>query len=264
MKKYLFFIGVFSLFFLNSCLVSKKTVYLEDFKVDSAYQIAPMPALRIQKSDRLTIQVSSKSPELAVPFNRENGAYSVTEKGLVDVQNPVVVRSRGYLVDQDGNIEFPILGSIHLEGKTIVEVQEFIKQSLIEKKLINDPILTVELVNLRIMMMGETNTGILDVPEGKITLLEAINRSGGMSNNAKLDDVAVIREEHGIRKVYVNDLKSVDVYNSPTYYLQQNDVVLIKQKSAVMTPREQMTWRYIGMGTGLLTLILSMVAIFKN
>lgn len=249
-------------FCLHACLIPKKVVYVNDMVIDSAYLAQPAPPLRVQPSDRLSIQVSSKNPELAAPFNMSLGGYLVDEQGNVDMRTSSVTNN--YLVGNDGTIEFPVLGTIHVEGKTIDAIRRDIENRLISQSLINDPLVKVDLLNLKITMMGEVaGVGVINVPEGKITLLEAINNAGGLSSNALPDEVLVIREEEGIRKMYVNNIEETEIFNSPTYYLQQNDIVYVKPRAAVRTPREEQTWRYITMSTSLLSMVFTVIALFS-
>ncbi|MBB6130782.1 polysaccharide biosynthesis/export family protein [Mucilaginibacter lappiensis] len=263
MKKYFLFIGALGMLLLNSCLVSKKVVYLNDMKIDSAYKTVLAPPIRIQKNDRLSILISSKNPELAAPFNPDGGVYNLSEKGTVAAASSF--SEKGYLVDQLGNIEFPVLGTLNIEGMTLDGLKDLIRDKLINQKLVNSPIVKIELLNLKVMMMGEVNAvGVLSVPDSKITLLEAINRSGGLTRNATLEEISVIREENGVRKMYVNNIQKADIFNSPTYYLQQNDIVYVKPKSAVLSTREESTWRYIGLSTGMIGLVVGIIAISKR
>lgn len=262
---YLCFFGVLIITLLNSCLVSKKVIYLEDMVLGESYNMTPIPEIKIQKFDRISVTVGSKTPELAAPFNESNGLYSVNEKGdLLNVGSGNTT-NKGYLVDNQGNIEFPILGSLYVENLTVKEIKELIQNRLRDEKLINSASVKVELINLKIMMMGEVaGIGIIDVPDGNINLLEAITRVGGLTNNALVNEIAVIREENGVRKIYYNDIQKVDLFNSPTFHLKQNDIVYVKPKSAVTTPREDMSWRYISMTTGLVTLAFTIFALFQK
>jgi len=250
MKKILFFIGVIALLGLNSCLVSRKIVYLNDLEPDKAYKVTPIPPIRIQKNDRISIQVSAKNLELAAPFNNQGGVYSVSEMGNIGT----TLTDRGYLVDQQGNIEFPILGTINVEGMSLDGVRDFLKDQLEKKNLLSSPVIKIELLNLKVLVMGEAGNNIINAPDGRITLLEAITQSGGLSSNAATDRISVIREENGIRKIYYNDIESKSIFDSPTYYLQQNDIVYIEPKAAVARGDESRTWRIMGMVLSVLTL----------
>jgi len=263
MKKNLLFLVVLSVILFNSCFVSKKVVYFDDMKVDSVYQAMRAPVIKIQKSDRISIQVSAKRPELALPFNQAGSIYNIDEKGVLGASNAASVE-RGYLVDQSGNIDFPILGLLKVEGMTLEEVKEMLQLNLTQQNFIDAPIVRVELMNLKVMVMGEVAAvGVLDVQDAKITLLEAITRSGGLTVNATADDILVIREEQGVRKLYSNNIKEEKFFMSPSYYLQQNDIVYVKPKSAVSTPREDMSWRYVSMFTGFATMLISLFVLLR-
>ena len=265
MKIKFIFLAILSLFLLNSCLVSRKVTYFNNMNVDSLYKVSEIPTISIQKYDRLNILITSNPPELAALFNQDNASYSVNEKGQVNASTVQPSTTKGFLVDKEGNIEFPILGTIHVEGLTLEEVKSVLKGKLINEKYISNPSVKVELVNLKVMMMGEVGSvGILNIPDGNINLLEAIVRSGGLTNNATPNEITVIREENGNRKMYMNNIEDVNIFNSPTFHLKQNDIVYVRPKSATITPREDLSWRYFGMATGIITLGFTILALFKN
>lgn len=261
MNKITLLTWLLGLVLLNGCIVPKKVVYVKDMMPDTAYMAMEMLPLRLQKNDRIQIVVSASAPELAAPFNGGVGSYRVENDGSVST---VVDRTNGgYIIDYNGNIDFPILGTLHVDGLTVDEVRELIRSSLISKEYITNPTVKVELLNLKITVMGATGNQVLDVPEARITLLEAITQSGGLSNVANPQAVLVIREENGVRKKYVNDIESKSIFDSPTYYLQQNDIVYVEPKTAVMTPREQQTRQYISFSVSILSLALTLYALLK-
>jgi len=266
MKNTVILLFTLCLFSFQSCIVPKKVVYLKDMEPNKVYNTALVPPLRVQKNDRLSIQVTSKNPELAVPFNPDGGVYNVSAQG--SVSNVPLTGSninKGYLVDQEGNIEFPVLGTLNVEGLTLDGVRDMMRDRLVNEQLISDAVIKIELMNLKITMMGAVaGVGVLDVPDSRITLIEAITRSGGLTANAKTSKVAVIREEAGGRKMYMNDIEKMDIFNSPTYYLQQNDIVYVEPRSAEMTPRETLTLTYIGLVTGFATMILGLLNLTRN
>lgn len=254
-----------TVFTLSSCVVSKKVTYLENMIPGTDYPVLEVPTLKIQKYDRLSIIISSKTPELAAPFNPDGGIYNVGDKGEISTSTTGAPTEKGYLVDRNGNIDFPVLGIIKAEGKSTEELKNYIKDRLVNENLINAPLVRIELLNLKIMMMGEVKgVGILTVPDGQITILEAITRSGGLTTNALTKEITVIREENGNMKMYTSDIEDVNLFQTPTYHLKQNDIVFVKPISAVPTPREDLTWRYIGFATGLLTLGVSLLALFNK
>lgn len=264
MKKRNLWIFFFGINMLTSCMVSKKVVYVNDMNPDSAYNILEVPVLKLQRSDRLNIKISAKNPELAAPFNAIGGSYTVGEKGGGFGSSSNNTDNQSYLIDQQGNIAFPILGSLHLVGLSMEEVRDLLGKRLVDGGFINDPIVKVEILNLKVNVIGEVNrVGIIEVPDAKINLLEAISKAGGMTRNAASDRVAVIREENGVRRKFLNNIESQAVFESPTYYLQQNDIVYVEPKVAQSTPKEDRTWQFTSMAMGALTVILTALNLLK-
>jgi len=264
MNKITLLMWLLGLVLLNGCIVSKKVVYVQDMHPDTAYRSLEMPPLRLQKNDRIQIAVSASTPELAAPFNGGVGNYRVGDDGNVAT---VVDRSNstsGYIIDQDGNIDFPILGKIRVEGLTLEAVREVVRSSLIAKEYINNPTVKVDLLNLKVTVMGAvTRQEVLNVPEGRITLLEAISQTGGLSNIANPQAVVVIREQDGVRRKIVHDIESTAIFNSPAYYLQQNDIVYVEPKMAEATPRDQRNRQFWSMAVGITGLVLSTLILLK-
>jgi polysaccharide export outer membrane protein len=227
---------------------------------DVLYLFASKPELQIGQEDRLRILISSRTPELAAPFNMGIGGYQVGADGEVrTVQNPIIQETE-YVVDRRGDIEFPVLGTLHVEGLTRQELSSRIKDLLRKEGLLNDAIVTIDLLNLKITMMGEVgNIGVLSVPDNRITLLEAITRSGGLTANASMDRVAVIREDKDGRRMIMNDLRTVEVFNSPGFYLQQNDIVYVKPKAGKPSEKENRAWQIFSTVFGLCSSVISLL-----
>lgn len=264
MKKVKLWIFLLGIGLLNSCMVSKKVVYVTDMRPDSAYNMLELPVIKLQHNDRLSIKVSAKSPELAVPFNAMGGNYANAEKA--GLSNTLGNNSDGqsYLIDQQGTIAFPILGNLSLKGLSLEEVRDLLCKQLKDGGFINDPIVKVELLNLKVNVMGEVNrVGIIEVPDTKINLLEAISMAGGLTRNAASDRVTVIREEDGVRTKVLNNIESQAIFDSPTYYLQQNDIVYVEPRVAENTPREDRNWRFSTMAMGLVTIVLTALNLLK-
>lgn len=187
--------------------------------------------------------------------------YALEQNG--SVSNPGVVE-RGYLVDQQGNIDFPILGTLNIEGMTLDGLRDFIVSRLVDNKLLNSPVVKVELQNLRVVILGQTRNVVVNAPDGRMTILEAIARGQGLGINAAPDRITVIREENGYRRAYYNNIESKEIFNSPTYYLQQNDVIYIEPQASETRGDEARTWRIMTMITGLLSLGLTSWALLTK
>lgn len=210
-----------------ACNTSKKILYLQDVSVNQTDTITNNNAIiRIQPNDMISIVVSSKDAELAVLFNLTRIAYSsgVTELGSAN-NNQI----SGYVVDDDGNIDFPVLGSIHVKGLTRRELSVLIKEKLINDNLLKDPVVSVDFLNLSVSVLGEVKSpGKFLLNKDQVSLMEVLSMAGDLTIFGKRDNVLVIREKDGKRTIYSVDLKSADVFSSPAYYLQQNDVVYVQ------------------------------------
>ncbi|UIR55992.1 polysaccharide biosynthesis/export family protein [Sphingobacterium sp. SRCM116780] len=254
-----------SIVLISSCKTTK-TILVKDMEADVAYQVKDIKPLEIQKGDRLSISISSKNPELAIPFNEGIGSYQVNNQGAIESAgtNATSTIGRGYLVSQSGRIDFPILGELQVMGMTLEDMKSYIQNQLIDKKYISDPIVKVELLNLKINVMGEVaSVGTLDVPDGQMNLLEALSKAGGITRNAAADKVVVIREENGQRKMIVNNIESKEIFDSPVYHLKQNDIVYVTPKAAQLDSKQDLTFRYVSLGMGFVSVLLSVFTLIK-
>lgn len=215
---------------MASCGSSRKFVYLNDMVPGESYPINVESGTVVHVNDRLDIKVSCKNLELAVPFNTQTGAYQVSTDGSVKTAG-VDLAEKGYRVDADGNIVFPILGKINVEGKSIKEVSELIESMIEEGNYIKDPEVSIEFLNFKYTVLGAVNgKGTYTVDGDRITILEAIAKAGDVTKAARLDRIAVIRMVDGKQQIFYNDLRTADIFMSPTYYLQQNDIVYVEPK----------------------------------
>ena len=206
---------IFTLITLFSCGGSKNVINFQGVNDGSIPSDTPFPESLIQKNDILSISVSSLNPEASQVFNTANGAATGA---------PV-----GYLVNSEGYIQFPILGTVRAEGLTKGQLKDTIANDLIEKKLLLDPIVTIRFINFRVTILGEVNhPTVVTVPNEKISLLEAIGLAGDMTIYAKRQNVMIIREEKDQKIIKRINLNSDELFTSPYYYLQSNDIVYVE------------------------------------
>ena len=205
----------------TACSTPAKISYLRDLEYNIPYESITAPELRLKVDDRISIQVFSINAELAAPFNTGAGlSNGVGESPLAST----------YGVDARGDIEFPVLGTIHVEGMTLNEVQKMIADAIRNRGYIKDPVVKAELTNFTVTVLGETGQSVLAVPGQRINILELIARSGGVTEYSKLPDVMVVRSNGDERTAYTIDLQSKDLYLSPVFYLEQNDLVYVKPR----------------------------------
>lgn len=216
---------------LASCTTPAKLAYLRDMQYDTPYLAKQAPELRLQVDDKLSIQVFSTDAELAAPFNVGNGLVGESGQTLSSATN--------YTVDKHGDIQFPVLGTMHVQGKTLNEVKEWVSSEIVRLGYIREPIVNVEMENFSITVLGETGQTVMPVEGNSINILQVIARSGGTTEYSKIPDVMVIRTEEGVRMAYSINLQSKDLFDSPVFYLRQNDIVYVKPRG--FRPSNSMT-----------------------
>ena len=227
MRKYVTCLLVCVAVFFTACTSTKKILYLQDVVPLKQQEIEQKYEVIIHSDDLLAIMVNSRDPELALPFNMPMVTYQLGSNSTGQQ------RVLGYLVDTNGDIDFPILGKIHVEGLTRMQLTELVKNKLIEEDLIKDPIVTVQFLNFKVSVMGEVSRpGSFTISGDRITLLEALSMAGDLTIYGRRDRVAVIRENNGKRTILFHDLRSAEIFNSPCYYLQQNDIVYVEANKA--------------------------------
>lgn len=223
-----------------SCVNTKKAIYFRDQTDGAIKASASVPQTIIQSNDILGIQVSSLSQDASSAFNVVNSqdvAAATTASGTRQ-------EAGGYLVSKEGDITFPILGNLHVAGLTKDQVTDTLTHMLNDRKLLVNPIVSVRMLNFKVTVLGEVeHATVIPVPSEKISLLEALGMAGDMTINGRRDNVLVIREEPGRKVVKRLDLNSTDLFTSPYYYLQNNDIVYVEpNKAKIRSGANQAVW----------------------
>ena len=216
---------------LSSCATPKEVVYFQDLQqTDGTLAAVQAKEIRVRPDDKISIIVNSRDPQLTDLFNlpyvsRQLGQTLRSVTSTYGQSQGV----SGYTVDSDGNIDFPVLGKIHVEGMTREEIGRCIKDELIGQDLVKDPMVTVEFMNLTVSVMGEVaKPGRYAIERDRITILDALSMAGDLTIYGRRDAVMVQRMEGDTLQVYeLNLVSGQDVYNSPAFYLQQNDLVYV-------------------------------------
>ena len=203
----------------------KKINYLQDVNDETSMSMVINKGIIIQPQDQLSIIVNSRDPKMATPFNLSVSThYSGSELGASSSST----RITGYIVDNAGNINFPSLGTVHVSGLNRWELQDLIKDMLSDSGLLRDAVVTVEFLNFKVSVLGEvTAPGTYSVTGDKITIFQALALARDLTSYGQRDNVRVIREQNGKRQIYVLNLTDSEIFSSPAYYLQQNDVVYV-------------------------------------
>lgn len=240
---------------LASCRSTEEIAYVADATRDSAIAVSGQFSKGIQSNDLLSIYVESETPEATLQFNQETNKIATSSSGAV--LNPGTTGGvTGYLVNADGDITFPVLGKIHVAGLTHNELASTIEQRLVSEGHIKDPVVTVKLMNFKVSVLGEVaKPGQLVVDGERLTIFEALSMVGDLTIYGQRYNVTVIREENGMRTIGNLDLSSKEVFNSPYYYLHQNDVVYVEpnMKKKKTADRDPIVMTYISSGLSVIT-----------
>ena len=246
-------IALCSLMALTSCVTPQDVNYLQDMRQNSQIELENRFEAVISPYDELTIYVGCFKEELAKPFN-------MTTLSGNGQQAPAT-----YLVDVNGDIQFPILGDLHVAGKTRLELQDTIALCLQNDGYIDDPFVQVRFANFKIFFLGPDGGKSITIPNERCTFLEALALSGDMSLYTRRDKIAVMRQINGKVMVRYLDPRSSDVFNDPFFMLQQNDFIITRfEKSSIMQSDVQRWVPLISMGVSVISLITSLAILLTR
>lgn len=209
---------------LASCGTQKKSVlYLQDAVADLPENITNQYELKIKPSDILGITVNSRYVELAEPFNLAMTSYQGVGTGRAGGS-----QIQGQVVDDEGYISMPVLGKIKAAGLTRTELAANIEQKLISEGHIKDAVVNIQFLNFKINVLGEVRSpGEYTISSDRVTLFDALSMAGDITDAGLKDRITVIREENGQRTIAYLDATTKNIFDSPYYYLQQNDIIIV-------------------------------------
>lgn len=213
----------------TSCTSNKSLLYMQGKDFTQEQATVNLNEIKVQPQDRVSIVVTCKEPELAQQFNLVQAESRLGQKATSQSQG----RITSYTIDAEGNIDFPKVGKIHIAGLTRQQISEKIADILKKGHWVNDPIVTVEFANLHFTVLGSiASPGVYSIDYDNVTLLEGLAQAGDLQTVGERD-ILVIREENGIRKKYNVNLKDDNLFESPVYNLQQNDVIYVRPNNTV-------------------------------
>ncbi len=246
---------------LSSCVQHKELINFEGVEFPSTPEdIANDMTIRIKPDDVLYIKVHSYDQEAAEPFNLQQG---VGNQGGMNMNNQNMQGMQifqGYLVDEAGFIDMPVLGRIQVRDKSLAEAKSTIVDLL--KTYINDPVVNIRFLNFRVTLLGEVNMpGTYNVPNNRVSVFDALGLANDLSIYANRGSVLVIREENGQRSYARLDLQSKDIFSSPYFYLEQNDVIYVEPLRARIATVADPAGRIISYSAGVLSLVTLIIAL---
>ncbi len=225
--------------FGTSCVSTQKATYFNNAQDTTFMPKAEEVEVPIQKNDILSVTISSANAEASAVFNTNNN-YSVT----TTTSTGNVASGAGYLVNSDGFIQLPILGNIKAAGITRKQLKNDITTTILDKKLLLEPVVNIRYLNFEVTVIGEVeHPTVITVPNEKISLVKALGLAGDITIYGKKDNVLLIRESEGKRKIKRINLNSRNFLTSSYYYLQPNDVIYVeanKEKIASASRNQQL------------------------
>ena len=211
-------LGIFILgaLLLASCATNKRAAYIQQVQTDIPTDI----------EQDYQIRINSKDPELAAPFNAASSYNSLN--GLSSYSSSSNGNLQILTVDKEGKIQLPIIGEIDCDGLTRNELAKKIENTIRENGMVHDPIVIIQFADVKFSVLGEVaRPGQFSITKDRISLFDALAMAGDLTIYGQRENVALIREENGMRTVHYFDLKNPDILTSPYFYLQQDDVVYV-------------------------------------
>lgn len=247
--KQFIFISIISLF-LSSCVTKKEVVYFQNTKDFETIVDTDTFSAKLKVGDIISVFVSTFVPEAARPYNL------VVEGG----QGQMI----DYLIDVEGNIDFPVLGKVKLVGLTVEEAKNLFKKKFEEGNLLKDPVIIIRILNFRVTIAGAVNSpGVFQVTGERISILEALGMAGDLSIQGRRDNILVVRDFNGVKTYSRIDLTNKEVFNSPVYYLTQNDYVYVEPNNSSISNAsgDSRITNLIGITSSLIGIVLIFVSV---
>lgn len=257
-------IVAFAAMYCVSCTSSKKVVYFNDYVDNDSTSVAAVKNVKIsfentiQKNDQLWITVGGSNIDDLAAINSGNGIGTTGTAGTIGTGNSVL----GYLVESDGKIQVPFVGRVQAEGLTRNQLE--VKLAELMKDYTKDPVVNVRFLNYSFYVLGEVaKSAKYNMPNERITILEAITLAGDVTDLGRRDNVMVIREEKGERKIGRINLLSKDIFTSPYFYLRTNDVVYVEPVGARFINRTGIP-QYLAVAAIGVSMLITIINLAKN
>lgn len=247
-----------TLWLLSSCASNRNLVYFSDLNNNYKTTISNSATIRFQPNDLLSIKVNSLSPESNALFNTGR----LQQNNITASVSTEIAQDNGYLIGDDGTIDFPIVGKVKLGQLSKEEATAKLTQEI--QKFVKSPVVTIRLVNFKVTVIGEVNRpSTFIVPAERINILEALGLAGDMTAYGKRENVLLIREINGIRTTTRIDLNNKVALDSPYFYLQQNDVVYV-EPDRIKEVQASTNTRSLTIATLALSVVVALIFNFRN
>lgn len=269
MKRFLLFASTTLLltvsFIASSCVSQKKLVYFQgsDTLYAQDQTIVQQYEMRLKPADQILIKIttSSSDPELLQIFARDVTMGSNSTSGSSYSQGGTLSNSYGYTVTNDGYVNLPAIGRVYVDNMTCEESARIIEKEIKELKLINDPKVTVHLLNARVTVIGAVHgPKTVNLTSERNTVIDILAQCGDLSAASLRQNIKLFREVNGKRQMYTLDLTDVNIFNSPAFYVQQNDMIYVEPNKSLGV-QSSAFYTFLGAGASILGLASSIVAL---
>ncbi|MCR4994843.1 MAG: polysaccharide biosynthesis/export family protein [Bacteroidales bacterium] len=250
---------------LTACVSSEKIIYFQksDEVFQEAQDILQRYQMRLKPADQVLIKVTCDNPELLEVFNLDvtMGSGNRTGSNLSYGNTGSMGSIYGYTVDNNGNLILPILQNVYVRNMTCEEAASAIEAKIREKNIIKDPDVTVRLLNARVTVLGAVRTPhVVSLTSERNTVLDVLSQCGDVTDQALRQEVTLYREENGKRSMYHLDLTQADIFQSPAFYVQQNDVIYI-QPNKSQNVKSSAFSTFLGVAGSVISAIASVAAL---
>lgn len=281
LSKGLLSLGILFVFALTSCDTAYKTNYLRDIEEAKMYSVKHDKGIVVQKGDKLRILVTSiRNPELTIPFNSRSVA---TQTGLsLPGGNTASVApadtTSSYLVDAAGKIQFPVIGDVEVQGLSLDQVSDVIRAKLTAGRYLTDAHVITKFANLRVYLLGAfqslgagggsgvSDRGSFHLDNAQTNILELISQVGGLAEQADFSKLSVIRRVGNEYVYYRLDMLSKNIFDSPAFYLQQNDIIYAEYRYRTRDTEQKVLSSVSYLTTAISTIVstVALISLFKR
>ncbi len=249
---------------MSSCVSTKKIVYFQG--ADSIYaegqRILQQYEMKLKPADQVLIKVTCGEPELLTVFAQDiTMGTSDRLSGSNITSSGSMTNAYGYTITNDGLLDLPAIGSLHVAGTTVDEAAKLIEEKIVESGLIKDPEVTVRLLNARVAVLGAVRAPrVVNLSSERNSVLDILSQCGDIDDTGLRQHVQLYREENGIRKMYELDLTKADIFNSPAFYVQQNDMIYVEPNKSASV-KSSAFYTFLSAGASILSLVSAVISI---
>ena len=253
---------------LSSCVSSKKIIYFQgaDSVYAQAQEILQKYEMRLKPADQILIKVTCNNPELLEIFSSDvtmgaGGGSRGSSSYYSNSATGTMGSAYGYTVDNDGFVDLPQLGKVKVAHLTVDEAAKAIEKTIIEKNFIKEPDVTVRLLNARVSVLGAVKSPrVVGLTSERHTILDVLANCADLSDQGLRRNIRLFRENDGKREMYTLDLTSTDIFTSPAFYVQQNDVIYIEPNKS-QNVRSSAFSTFLGVGGSVISALASVTAL---